>query len=330
MTLLLLANKSSSFICTYSKLFSTVSASRLQAGFGKQSKPTTNTKDNNKPPKPLKNKLENNTTFIPKFPNVTEPYQNHLISLNTAYPNMRQIYYDPPIYEIDNFFTNEECLSYITRSQELGFEINSQTFSVNAASKRTSTTWFLKYSDVPELTSRAMQLLNLHIQHFEEPQVVRYEFGQQFTWHYDAIPRIQLDSSGNRLVTLLVYLNNVTNGGSTCFKDLNIQVKPTQGKALVFFPCYRDGTNDERTMHAGQVAMDTKWIAQMYVSLYYYCYTFILYMVYSMLSILCYILFIVYVYDKWLMVFCRMNRLGGSMSEHMRLPCLRVLTMLTG
>ena len=290
MALLLLANKSSSFISSYSKYFSSVSASRLQAGFGKQSKPTTNTKDNNKqsPLKSPKNKVENNTTFMPKFPNVIEPYQNHLISLNTAYPNMRQINYDPPIYEIDNFFTNEECLSYITRSQELGFEINSQTFSVNAASKRTSTTWFLKYSDVPELTSRAMKLLNLPIQNFEEPQVVRYEFGQQFTWHYDYIPKVQLDTSGNRLVTLLVYLNNVTNGGSTCFKDLNIQVKPIQGKALVFFPCYRDGTNDERTMHAGQVAMDTKWIAQMYV---YYNYTTIMYIA----VLLSYILYTVHI-----------------------------------
>jgi hypothetical protein len=61
-----------------------------------------------------------------------------------------------------------------------------------------------------------------------------------------------------------VYLNDVKSGGSTCFKDLNLQIKPVKGKALLFFPSFADGSPDDRTMHAGQVAMDTKWIAQMY------------------------------------------------------------------
>ena len=52
-------------------------------------------------------------------------------------------------------------------------------------------------------------------------------------------------------------------GGATTFKDLNIQVKPQKGKALIFFPCTVDGVPDDRTMHAGQVCFDTKWIAQM-------------------------------------------------------------------
>ena len=68
--------------------------------------------------------------------------------------------------------------------------------------------------------------------------------------------------TGNRLATFLVYLNDCEMGGATCFKDINIQVKPQKGKALLFFPCYKDGKPDDRTTHAGQVAMDTKWIAQ--------------------------------------------------------------------
>ena len=43
------------------------------------------------------------------------------------------------------------------------------------------------------------------------------------------------------------------------------QVKPEKGKALLFFPCTKDGVPDERTLHAGQVAMDTKWIVQVWV-----------------------------------------------------------------
>lgn len=33
----------------------------------------------------------------------------------------------------------------------------------------------------------------------------------------------------------------------------------------MFFPCLADGTPDDRTMHAGQVAGETKWIAQMWL-----------------------------------------------------------------
>ena len=100
-----------------------------------------------------------------------------------------------------------------------------------------------------------------------EPQVVRYEMGQQFSYHYDAIPKSLMDSSGQRVATLLVYLNDVPTGGATAFKDLGpLLVKPVKGKALLFFPSQGEkagGRSDERTMHSGQVAMDTKFIAQM-------------------------------------------------------------------
>jgi collagen type III alpha len=50
----------------------------------------------------------------------------------------------------------------------------------------------------------------------------------------------------NRHATLLVYLNDVQQGGRTCFDHLGIAVQPQQGKALLFFPAYSDGRPDER------------------------------------------------------------------------------------
>ena len=35
-----------------------------------------------------------------------------------------------------------------------------------------------------------LPILGCDIHQFEEPQVVRYEIGQQFSWHYDAIPKV--------------------------------------------------------------------------------------------------------------------------------------------
>ena len=110
-------------------------------------------------------------------------------------------------------------------------------------------------------------LAKIQIQQYEEPQIVRYRMGEQFAWHYDAIPKALVDKpggGGQRIMTVLVYLNDVETGGATCFKELNLQIKPKKGKALVFFPSFVSNmTSDDRTLHAGQVTFDTKWIAQM-------------------------------------------------------------------
>ena len=50
--------------------------------------------------------------------------------------------------------------------------------------------------------------------------------GQQFTWHYDAIQPHLRDSSGNRIATLIVYLNDCQEGGETVFRDLELKVCP--------------------------------------------------------------------------------------------------------
>ena len=46
----------------------------------------------------------------------------------------------------------------------------------------------MRYQDVPELIAQASALTGLPSSHFEEPQIVRYEIGQQFSWHFDSIP----------------------------------------------------------------------------------------------------------------------------------------------
>lgn len=45
-----------------------------------------------------------------------------------------------------------------------GLQINSQTFSNSAGSTRTSTTWYNKYANVPELLYKAQQVFKLHNQ----------------------------------------------------------------------------------------------------------------------------------------------------------------------
>jgi hypothetical protein len=193
--------------------------------------------------------------------------RNHIPSINTNYPRLRPVHGDPPIFEIDQAFSPELCESYISRAEKFGKKIQSQTFSNYAGSKRTSTTWYVPYDEVKELITLATDLTGLPSSHFEEPQIVRYEMGEQFTWHYDAIPPSLNTNGGNRLGTLLIYLNSLpaSAGGATMFKDMKLSILPVAGKALLFFPCFADGTADDRTMHCGQICGETKWVAQMWI-----------------------------------------------------------------
>ena len=52
---------------------------------------------------------------------------------------------------------------------------------------------------------------------------------------------------------MIVYLNSLAAGagGETCFRDLSLCVTPVKGQALVFFPSFRGGVIDDRTMHCG-------------------------------------------------------------------------------
>ena len=191
---------------------------------------------------------------------------------------------DPPVFSIDDFFTSEECREYMEMTAGDGsddaVQVVSPTFSSTSISRRTSTTWFCRYKGVPTLLSKAQSLLNVDLSQMEEPQLVRYRTGEEFSWHYDEIPAAQLANGGQRLATLLVYLNDMDEGmgGGTIFRDLQVEskakhgrkaktlsVRPQAGKALLFFPAYKDGRPDVRTLHKGEVASETKKIAQLWV-----------------------------------------------------------------
>ena len=67
---------------------------------------------------------------------------------------------------------------------------------------------------------------------------------------------------GQRIATVLVYLNDVVDGkgGHTRFtqKGVEVSCKPVQGTAVVFFPAFLSGQPDPRTIHEAQIPREDK------------------------------------------------------------------------
>ena len=188
---------------------------------------------------------------------------------------LRLVHQDPPVLVLDDFLTPDECWQLqqvVVDDTTTTVQVHSQTVSPLATSKRTSTSWFCHYASVPVLLAKAQHRLGVTLAHVEEPQIVRYQSGQEFSWHYDALPSAQLDNGGQRLATLLVYLNTVERGGATVFRDLlttndgdsKLSIQPVQGTALLFFPSTPHHP-DDRTLHKAEVAEDEKNIVQVWV-----------------------------------------------------------------
>ena len=120
---------------------------------------------------------------------------NPHIEVNKKYPGLKQINKDPAIFTIDNFFDKLTCEKYMAlgpAGEQDGNTlcIDSATFGGGAtASNRRSTTWFVKYARAGELVKGALQLLpDRVLTNCEEPQIVRYQMGDFFNWHEDALP----------------------------------------------------------------------------------------------------------------------------------------------
>ncbi|CAM9732708.1 unnamed protein product, partial [Sphacelaria rigidula] len=203
------------------------------------------------------------------------------------FPGIRLLHADPVVFEVENFFTPEECDAYIAMSTEKlpkgrkaalrSLELRSATTSSASQfqQQRTSTTWFHHYVCAPALVAKASALLGVEdISLWEEPQTVRYRPGEKFSWHLDALPPSETGASkgGQRTATVLVYLTNMQAkaGGATAFRDLGpLRVRPKKGKCLVFFPSFGGEPGspfDVRTLHAGEAVGQGKKAREKYIA----------------------------------------------------------------
>ncbi|GKU77791.1 2OG-Fe(II) oxygenase [Paenibacillus sp. L3-i20] len=175
-------------------------------------------------------------------------------------------YEEPLIVVLGNVLSDEECDELINQTREqLQRSKIGEDRTVNQI--RTSSGVFCEESEIiTRIEKRVSQIMNIPIEHGDGLQVLMYTPGQEYQPHYDFFAETSRSSANNRISTLLLYLNDVEEGGQTTFPKLNLSVFPTKGMAVYFEYFYSNQEINELTLHAGTpVVKGEKWVATMWM-----------------------------------------------------------------
>jgi prolyl 4-hydroxylase len=121
---------------------------------------------------------------------------------------------------------------------------------------------------VARLDRRFAEIAGLPADHGEGLQILHYDVGAEFPAHFDFLQpsnkanEESIARSGQRVATLIAYLNDVEEGGETTFPRVGWTVLPRQGSAVYFEYCNSRAQVDPLSQHAGcPVRRGEKWIA---------------------------------------------------------------------
>lgn len=120
---------------------------------------------------------------------------------------------------------------------------------------------------VDDLRRRAAELTRWPEGKLQNLLVARYRPGADFSPHHDyfsANAHPALAQGGQRVATLLLYLNTPERGGATAMLDVELDIYPQRGNALLF--SYPEPREDTLTLHAGvPLCEGDKWIATFFL-----------------------------------------------------------------
>jgi prolyl 4-hydroxylase len=180
----------------------------------------------------------------------------------------------PRVVLFGNLLSAEECEQMVELSRgklERSSVVNNETGNYDVHPHRTSYgTYFNRGENelISRLEQRIAELVQFPIENGEPIQILHYQPGGEYRPHHDYFDPKQpgneqvLKQGGQRIATLIMYLNDVEAGGSTVFPEVGIDVLPRRGNAVYFAYCSETGALDARSLHGGSpVGAGEKWIA---------------------------------------------------------------------
>jgi len=161
--------------------------------------------------------------------------------INTQYPGVQLVHEEPYILVVDKFLSDSECDELVKKIIFSSEQKNSGSGAHGGAPQRdadtrTSMSVVARNTEVAGIRKRLAKLANVDVRQLQPTKLTRYDTGQHFAEHTDAVfdgrnldrfaervaagnvsgPRLYDD----RIVTIFVYLNDVPKGGRTRFLSL--------------------------------------------------------------------------------------------------------------
>jgi prolyl 4-hydroxylase len=151
--------------------------------------------------------------------------------------------------------------------------VQTATGASEVNSARTSDGMFFERGEnalCQRIEARFAALMRWPLENGEGLQVLRYRPGAEYKPHYDYFDPAQsgtptiLKRGGQRVATLVTYLNTPQAGGGTTFPDVGLEVAPVKGNAVFF--SYDRAHPSTRTLHGGAPVVEgEKWVTTKWV-----------------------------------------------------------------
>ena len=188
---------------------------------------------------------------------------------------------DPILYVVNNFLSNDECEAFIeaANGKLKPSTVISPDKHIQHESRTSENCWIEHDANeiVHEVSKRFSILVQMPIRNAEQYQLVYYKRGTEYKPHFDSFDfetedgKKNWEPGGQRMITVIAYLNDVKEGGETGFPELGINVPPKKGDALVFHNTLQEDAAaypriNPRSLHGGMPVINgEKWMVNLWV-----------------------------------------------------------------
>lgn len=173
------------------------------------------------------------------------------------YFNKKQ-YNNQYINTIHYFISDDECDKLIELSKNRFIDstiYDIKSDKVDKLSRSSKNVYFKRGENelIRKLEDRVCSMFNLDKNQLEPLQIVKYDKGNEYRYHYDYFDEKSDQSSNQRIYSILIYLNtlNKQDGGCTHFPIYKKRIRPEKGK-MVYWENKQDNELNKQSLHCGE------------------------------------------------------------------------------
>lgn len=206
--------------------------------------------------------------------------------MNTEFPkkvadNVTMYSGDPILYVVNDFVSESECAAFIEASKGAlqRSTVVSRDQQITLEGRTSENCWIQHDANevIHEVSKRLSILTQIPIRNAEQYQLVYYKQGTQYKPHFDSFDyetedgKKNWEPGGQRMITVLVYLNDVQAGGGTDFPELGVTISAKKGDVVIFHNTLTEVPSPShprihpRSIHAGMpVIKGEKWMVNLW------------------------------------------------------------------